>query len=79
MYIIIYQNALKLRKRTPFHPVNISFKSVLCVEVTLITLYQKTKWTHNGWIPEKADSNRRRTLYVSPFGPLQVLCMFNLF
>ena len=33
------------------------------------TRVKKTKWTHNGWVPDKMDkmhSNRRRTVNISP-------------
>ena len=70
IYIFIYQNVSKSSQCALSHLVGLLSKSVMCIEVTLNqTIQEKIKWTSNGRVPDKidkADSNWRRTIDVSP-------------
>ena len=62
----IYLNVSKSWKYPSFHLVDLEFKSVMCFEVTLTILCHRTKRTCIGYVQDKTDSNRRRTIDVSP-------------
>ena len=69
--IQMYRNR---KKCVPFHPVGLGFKSVMCVEVTLTRLYQKTKWARHGRVSnmlqdktDKPDSNQRMSVFYKVY------------